>query len=74
MPTLAERAPRWVPFAHAVIELGIAAALLLLWHPRDGGILYWVRGIIFTFFALPGGFSLWLALFGSDKRVNDAFD
>ena len=74
VPTLAERAPRWVPFVHAIIELGIAAALLLLWHPHAGGILYWVRGIIFAFFALPGSFSLWLALFGSDKRVNDAFD
>ena len=71
---MTERAPRWVPFTHAVIELGIAAALLFFWHPREGGVLYWVRCIIFTFFVLPGGFSLWLAIFGSDQRVRDSID
>jgi hypothetical protein len=64
------KAPRYVPILTGLFWVGISIAILFIW-PAPDGLLYWVRGVIFTLPAFFGLHSLKIGLFASDKRIRN---
>jgi hypothetical protein len=60
---------RWIPLTWAAIDLGIAAALFLLWRPHAYSLLWWVRDVAGGVTFLMAVQSLYFGLFAPRARI-----
>jgi len=63
------RPPRWIPLLAAVIELSLAAAIIIFWRPQAGTVWWYVRAVPFVLLAYQGCVSLWHVFISSDATL-----